>query len=65
MDAHPEGEPLRIITEGFPRLLGRSILKKRAFIRDNFDHLGTAPITGKNKLLIGPGDPLKHGIFLR
>ena len=65
IDAHAEGEPLRIIREGFPRLLGRSNLEKRKHIRDNFDHLGTAPITGKNELLIGPVDPLEHGIFLR
>jgi proline racemase len=42
IDAHAEGEPLRIITEGFPRLLGKSILEKRKHIRDNFDQLRTA-----------------------
>jgi proline racemase len=42
IDAHAEGEPLRIITEGFPRLLGKSILEKRKYIRDNFDQLRTA-----------------------
>ncbi len=42
IDAHAGGEPLRIITEGFPPLLGRSILEKRRYIRDNFDHIRTA-----------------------
>ncbi len=42
IDAHAEGEPLRILTEGFPPLMGRSILEKRTYIRDNFDHLRTA-----------------------
>jgi proline racemase len=42
IDAHAEGEPLRIITEGFPPLLGKSILEKRRHIQDNFDHLRTA-----------------------
>ncbi len=42
IDAHTEGEPLRIITEGFPPLLGKSILEKRKHIQDNYDHLRTA-----------------------
>jgi proline racemase len=42
IDTHAEGEPLRIITEGFPRLLGKSILEKRRYIRDNFDQLRKA-----------------------
>jgi len=42
IEAHAEGEPLRIITKGFPRLMGKSILEKRRYIRDNFDQLRTA-----------------------
>ncbi len=42
IDAHAGGEPLRIITEGFPPLVGKTILEKRRYIRDNFDHLRTA-----------------------
>jgi len=42
IDAHAEGEPLRIITEGFPRLEGNSILEKRKYIQKNFDKLRTA-----------------------
>ena len=42
IDAHAEGEPLRIIIEGFPSLPGKSILEKRKYIRDHFDQLRTA-----------------------
>ncbi len=42
IDAHAGGEPLRIITEGFPGISGKSILEKRKHIRDNFDQLRTA-----------------------
>ncbi len=42
VDAHTAGEPLRIVTGGFPEVPGRTILERRAFIRDNLDHLRTA-----------------------
>jgi proline racemase len=42
IDVHAEGEPLRIITEGFPPLLGKSILEKRNHIQAAYDHLRTA-----------------------
>jgi len=42
IDAHTEGEPLRVIIEGFPELLGNTILAKRRFAKENFDHLRTA-----------------------
>ena len=42
IDAHTAGEPLRIITGGFPSLEGKTILEKRRFTRENFDHLRTA-----------------------
>jgi len=38
-DMHTGGEPLRIITKGYPVLEGKTILAKRAFVRDNHDHL--------------------------
>jgi len=41
IDAHTEGEPLRIITSGFPALQGDTILKKRKYAKDNYDHLRT------------------------
>lgn len=42
VDMHTEGEPLRIILEGFPELPGESILAKRKFARERYDHLRTA-----------------------
>jgi proline racemase len=38
-DMHTSGEPLRIITSGYPDLPKGTILEKRAFVRDNLDHL--------------------------
>ena len=42
IDAHTAGEPLRIITSGYPPLLGNTILEKRRFAKQNLDHLRTA-----------------------
>lgn len=42
IDAHTEGEPLRIFTSGLPELKGNSILEKRRYFKQNFDHLRTA-----------------------
>jgi trans-L-3-hydroxyproline dehydratase len=42
IDAHTGGEPLRIITGGYPAPAGESILERRSFARDNLDHLRTA-----------------------
>lgn len=42
VDVHTEGEPLRIILEGFPELPGESILAKRNFALERYDHLRTA-----------------------
>jgi trans-L-3-hydroxyproline dehydratase len=42
IDAHTAGEPLRIITGGFPSIEGKTILEKRRFTKENFDHLRTA-----------------------
>ncbi len=41
-DAHAAGEPLRIITEGFPSLPGKTILEKRRYAREHWDHLRKA-----------------------
>jgi proline racemase len=38
-DMHTGGEPLRIITSGYPDLPNGTILEKRAYVRDNLDHL--------------------------
>ena len=44
IDVHTAGEPLRIITGGFPPLPGKTILDKRRYAQENLDHLRTALI---------------------
>jgi len=39
IDAHAAGEPLRVVTGGYPELPGRTMLEKRQVARDRFDHL--------------------------
>jgi trans-L-3-hydroxyproline dehydratase len=39
VDMHTGGEPLRIITGGYPDIPKGTILEKRAYVRDNLDHL--------------------------
>jgi len=39
VDMHTAGEPLRIITDGLPGIRGATILEKRKFFRDNYDHI--------------------------
>lgn len=38
---HTGGEPVRIVTGGYPEIAGATILEKRAYVRDNLDHLRT------------------------
>ncbi len=38
-EMHTGGEPLRILTGGYPRIKGTSILEKRRYFRDHLDHL--------------------------
>ncbi len=42
IDAHTAGEPLRVITGGYPDLPGATILEKRRYALEHFDHLRTA-----------------------
>ena len=42
IDAHAAGEPLRLVTEGFPAPVGASMLDKRAWVRGHCDGLRTA-----------------------
>ncbi len=42
IDAHTGGEPLRIITGGYPALEGKTILERRRFAREHLDHLRTS-----------------------
>ncbi len=39
VDMHTGGEPLRIVTSGYPEIPAGTILEKRAHVRDNLDHL--------------------------
>jgi proline racemase len=39
IDAHTAGEPLRIITDGFPDLPGKTILEKRQAAKKHYDNL--------------------------
>lgn len=39
VDAHTEGEPLRIIMSGYPEVPGSNILAKRRYLQENLDHL--------------------------
>ncbi|XP_007891512.2 trans-L-3-hydroxyproline dehydratase [Callorhinchus milii] len=39
LDMHTGGEPLRIVTGGFPPVHGAHILAKRRYVRDRLDHL--------------------------
>jgi len=41
VDMHTGGEPLRIITGGYPHVEGKTILDKRRYVRDHLDHLRT------------------------
>ena len=42
IDAHTEGEPLRVFIGGYPALEGRTILERRQFAKEKLDHLRTA-----------------------
>lgn len=39
IDAHTGGEPLRVVTSGFPPIPGKTILAKRQYVLENYDHL--------------------------
>lgn len=39
IDTHTMGEPLRLVTAGIPPIPGDTILKKRAYFKENMDHL--------------------------
>ena len=41
IDMHTGGEPLRVIVEGLPPIEGRTVLEKRRYFRDHYDHLRT------------------------
>jgi proline racemase len=41
IDMHTGGEPLRVIVDGLPPIEGRTVLEKRRYFREHYDHLRT------------------------
>jgi trans-L-3-hydroxyproline dehydratase len=41
IDMHTGGEPLRVFTSGLPPLEGRTVLEKRRYFREHYDHIRT------------------------
>lgn len=39
IDMHTGGEPLRVVTAGFPHVPGESLLECRRYVKDHYDHL--------------------------
>ena len=39
VDMHTGGEPLRVITSGYPEIKGETILAKRRYVSRNLDHI--------------------------
>ena len=39
---HTGGEPLRVFTSGLPPIKGRTVLEKRAYFREHYDHIRKA-----------------------
>lgn len=44
IEMHTGGEPLRVITSGLPPIDGRTVLEKRRYFREHYDHLRTGLI---------------------
>lgn len=42
IDSHTEGQSTRMVIGGFPHIPGKTMAKKRDFVRQNLDHLRTA-----------------------
>jgi proline racemase len=41
VDMHTGGEPLRVILDGLPTIEGRTVLEKRRYFREHYDHIRT------------------------
>src|SRR5678815_1797937 len=39
IDMHTGGEPLRVIVDGLPPIEGNTVLEKRRYFREHYDHL--------------------------
>src|SRR5262245_3697893 len=44
VEMHTGGEPLRVYTSGLPPIEGNSVLEKRRYFRDHYDHIRTGTI---------------------
>lgn len=42
IDSHTEGEPTRIVLDGFPRLEGKTMMERKQFLERYYDHFRTA-----------------------
>ncbi len=42
IDSHTMGEPTRIITKGFPDLVGNTMIERKKYLEEYFDHYRTA-----------------------
>ena len=42
IDMHTGGEPLRVFTSGLPPIEGRTVLEKRRYFREHYDHIRKA-----------------------
>src|SRR5687768_13071310 len=41
IDMHTGGEPLRVIIDGLPTIEGETVLEKRRYFREHYDHIRT------------------------
>src|SRR5688572_10195353 len=41
IDMHTGGEPLRVVVDGLPPIEGRTVLEKRRYFREHYDHFRT------------------------
>ena len=41
IEMHTGGEPLRVLIDGLPEIKGKTILEKRRYFREHFDHIRT------------------------
>jgi len=44
VDSHTEGEPTRVVVDGWPQLSGLSMAERRAELRETYDHLRQAVV---------------------
>jgi proline racemase len=57
IDMHTAGEPVRIIVEGHPELVGATILEKRRDAQEHYDHI-------RRRLMLEPrGHPEMYGVI--